>query len=129
MGLDFIREKGKQFTQQRDKSKIEEFDTTDLIAGAKPDQIVPVFRCQLDSLDTPLVPGLGLIGMASAETVITILQRGKRIGHMVPEDAAELTRLMQLNHCHHGVISLTTESEASIDGIFRVKAKKRFKLL
>lgn len=129
MGLDFIREKGKQFTQQRDKSKIEEFDTTDLIAGAKPDQIVPVFRCQLDSLDTQLVLGLGLIGMASSETVIAILQRGKRIGQMVPDDAAELTRLMKLNHCYHGVISLTTESEASIDGIFRVKAKKRFKLL
>ena len=129
MGLDFIRDKGKQFTQQRDKSKLEEFDTADLIAGAKPDEIVPLFRCQLDSLDTPLVVRLGLIGMASSETDIAILQRGKRIGKMLSEDAAELTRLMKLNHSHHGVISLVTESEAGLDGIFQVKAKKRFKLL
>jgi hypothetical protein len=127
MGLDFIREKAKRFTQQRDKSKVEEFDTTDLLSGSKKDKLVPLFRCQLDNLDTAVIAGLGLVGIASSETLVTILQRGKNIGQMLSTDAAELTRLMKLNSCYHGVISLVVVKEASMDGIFVVKAKKAFK--
>jgi hypothetical protein len=128
MGLDFIREKAKRFTQQRDKSKLEEFDTPDLLRHAKEDKLVPLFRCQLDNLDTVVIPGLGLVGIVSSDTAVTILQRGKKIGLMLATDAAELTRLMKLNRCYHGVVSLVVVREASIDGIFVVKAKKGFKI-
>jgi hypothetical protein len=128
MGLDFIREKAKRFTQQRDKSKLEEFDTADLLRHAKEDKLVPLFRSQLDNLDTVLILGLGLVGIVSSDTAVTILQRGKKIGLMLPSDAAELTRLMKLNSCYHGVVSLVVVREASIDGIFVVKAKKGFKI-
>jgi hypothetical protein len=128
MGLDFIREKAKRFTQQRDKSKLEEFDTADLLSGSKKDKLVPLFRCQLDNLDTAVTAGLGLVGRASSDTSVMILQRGKKIGQMLTGDAAELTRLMKLNRSYHGVISLVIVQEAGIDGIFVVKAKKAFKL-
>lgn len=127
MGLDFIRDKAKRFTQQRDKSKLEELDTADLLSATKKDKLVPLFRCQLDDLDTAVIPGLGLVGRVSSETAVAILQRGKIIAQMLPTDAAELTRLMKLNHCYHGVISLVTVQEAGIDGIFVVKAKKALK--
>ena len=127
MGLDFIREKEKSYTQQRDKSKIQEFEVGDLLTRTKPDAFVPLFRCQLTDSNTILVEGLLLVGRASSETEINIWQRGKVIGFMLPEDAAELTRLMKLNHCHHGVISLTTEQTAGFDGVFAVKPKKPFK--
>lgn len=129
MGLDFIREKGKRFEQQRDKSKLQEFDTTDLLAGAKKDTIVPLFRCQLDNLDTVVIPGLIVVGRVASESVITILQRGKKIGRVIPIDAIQLTTLLKLNHGHLGVISLAIVQEAGIDGIFVVKAKKSFKRL
>jgi hypothetical protein len=128
MGLDFIREKAKRFTQQRDRSKLEEFDTADLLHAAKEDKLVPLFRCQLDNLDTAVIAGLGLVGRVSSETSVTILQRGKKIAQMLPNDAAELTRLMKLNRCYHGVVSLVIVSEAGIDGIFVVRAKKGFKM-
>lgn len=129
MGLDFIREKGERFEQQRDKSKVQEFDTTDLLAGAKKDKIVPLFRCQLDNLDTVVIPGLIVVGRVASESVITILQRGKKIGIVIPVDAIQLTTLLKLNHGHLGVISLAVVQEAGIDGIFVVKAKKSFKRL
>jgi hypothetical protein len=128
MGLDFIRAKAKRFEQQRDKSKLEELDTRDLLSGTKADKFVPLFHCQLDSLDTAVVAGLGLIGRASSETSVAILQRGKMVGHMLPSDAAELARLMKLNRCHHGVISLVVVKEAGIDGVFVVKSKKPFRV-
>lgn len=129
MGLDFIREKGKRFEQQRDKSKLEEFDTADLLARSKKDRFVPLFRCQLDSLDTVVIPGLVLLGRALSETSVNILQRGKKVAQMLPDDAANLTRLLKINHGHLGVISLTIVQEAGIDGVFVVKAKKAFKRL
>jgi hypothetical protein len=129
MGLDFIRAKAKRFEQQRDKSKLQEFDTTDLLTGAKTDKFVPLFRCQLDSLDLVVIPGLIVVGRVSSETVVTILQRGKKVGHMIPADAIQLTTLLKLNHGHLGVISLTIVQEAGIDGIFVVRAKKPFKHL
>lgn len=128
MGLDFLREKAKHFTQERDKSKLEEFDTADLLSDAKKDKLVPLFRCQLDNLETAVVVGLGLVGRVSSETSVTILQRGKKIAQMVLTDATELTRLMKLNRCYHGVISLVVVQEAGIDGIFVVKTKKGFKV-
>jgi hypothetical protein len=128
MGLDFIREKAKRFTQQRDKSKLEEFETADLLRHAKEDRLVPLFRCQLDDLDTVVTAGLGLVGRVSTDTEVTISQRGKKIAQMLPTDAAELTRLMKLNHCYHGVITLIVMQEAGIDAIFVVKAKKGFKI-
>ena len=129
MGLDFIRAKAKRFQQQRDKSKLEEFDTTDLLAGSKKDRFVPLFRCQLENLDTIVIPGLVVLGRVFPETVVTILQRGKTVGHMLSEDASNLTRLLKLNRGHLGVISLTIVTEAGIDGVFVVKAKKAFKRL
>ncbi|MGI8962329.1 MAG: hypothetical protein ACR2IV_21740 [Bryobacteraceae bacterium] len=129
MGLDFLRAKAKRFEQQRDKSKLEEFDTSDLLARSKNDRLVPLFRCQLDNLDTVVVLGLVVLGRVLSEKVVTILQRGKKVGCMLPEDAANLTRLLQVNHGHLGVISLTVVQEAGIDGIFVVKAKKAFKQL
>lgn len=129
MGLDFIREKGKRFEQQRDKSKLEEFDTADLLARSKKDRFVPLFRCQLDNLDTAVTPGLVLLGRVLSETSVTILQRGKKVAQMLADDAANLTRLLKLNHGHLGVISLTIVQEAGIDGVFVVKAKKAFKRL
>lgn len=127
MGLDFIRAKAKRYEQQRDKSKIEELDTANLLTDAKKDAVVRLFLCQLDDLDTVIVPGLVLVGRVESETLVNILQRGRRIGKMLPDDAAELTRLMKLNRAHLGVISLTTQTEASMDGIFAVKPKKRFR--
>jgi len=127
MGLDFIRAKAKRYEQQRDKSKLEEFDTANLLTDAKKDALIRLFRCQLDDLDTVITPGLVLVGRVQSEAVVHILQRGRRIGRMLPEDAMELTRLMKLNRSDFGVISLTTQTEASMDGIFAVKAKKRFK--
>lgn len=127
MGLDFIREKAKRFEQQRDKSKLQEFDVADLLSRGKNDRFVPLFRCRLDTLDTALVVGLALVGRAYSDASVAILQRGKTIAQMLPEDAAELTRLMKANHCHHGVITLIVVREAGIDGIFVVKAKKSFK--
>lgn len=127
MGLDFIRDKAKRFEQQRDKSKLQEFDV-DLLTKAKGDTFVPFFRCHLDNLDTVLIVGLALVGRAYAETSVKILQRGKVIGQMLPDDASDLTRLMKLNHCHHGVITLIVTQEAGMDGVFVVKAKKPFKL-
>ncbi|MEY2536994.1 MAG: hypothetical protein QOG67_734 [Verrucomicrobiota bacterium] len=129
MGLDFIRAKAKRFEQQRDKSKLEEFDTSDLLARSKKDRFIPLFRCQLDNLDTVVIPGLVVLGRVMSETVVTILQRGKIIGHMLAEDATNLARLLKLNHGHLGVISLTIVQEAGIDGVFVVKAKKAFKRL
>ncbi len=114
MGLDFIRAKAKRFEQQRDKSKSQEFDVADLLSRAKNDRFVPFFRCQLDNLDTALVVGLGLVGRAYSEISMAILQRGKTIAQMLPEDA--------------GVITLIVVQEAGIDGVFVVKAKKSFKL-
>ncbi len=127
MGLDFIRAKGKQFEQQRDKSKLEELDTADLLSSTKADSFVPLFRCQLESLDTIIIAGLVLLGRVFAESVVVILQRGKKVAQMLPLDAIELTRLMKLNRGHHGVISLVIVQEAGIDGVFVVKAKKAFK--
>ncbi|MEN3368896.1 MAG: hypothetical protein V7609_1039 [Verrucomicrobiota bacterium] len=127
MGLDFIRAKAKRYEQQRDKSKIEELDTANLLTDAKKDAVIRLFLCQLDDLDTVIVPGLVLIGRVESETLVNILQRGRRIGKMLPDDAVELTRLMKLNRAHLGVISLTTQTEASMDGIFAVKPKKRFR--
>jgi hypothetical protein len=127
MGLDFIRAKAKQFEQQRDKSKLQEFDTTDLLANAKKDKFVPLFRCQLDDLDTIVIPGLVVVGRVSSEVIVTILQRGKKVGHMIPVDAENLTRLLKLNRDHLGVVSFTIVQEAGIDGIFVVKTKKPFK--
>lgn len=128
MGLDFIRAKAKRFEQQRDKSKLQELDIADLLSSAKPDKFVPLFRCQLDSLDTILVAGLILLGRAFGESSVVILQRGKKVAQMLALDAGELTRLMKLNRCHHGVISLVIVQEAGLDGVFVVKAKKPFKL-
>jgi hypothetical protein len=127
MGLDFIREKKKRFEQQRDKSKLEEIDTADLLAGSKKDRFVPLFRCQLDNLDTVVILGLVVLGRVLSETSVTILQRGKKVGQMLADDAANLTRLLKLNHGHLGVISLVIVQEAGIDGVFVVKAKKAFK--
>lgn len=127
MGLDFIRAKAKRYEQQRDKSKLEELDTANLLTDAKKDSVVRLFLCQLNDLDTVIVPGLVLIGRVESETEVNILQRGRTIGKMLPDDAMELTRLMKLNRAHLGVISLTTQTEASMDGIFAVKPKKRFK--
>jgi hypothetical protein len=127
MGLDFIRAKAKRYEQQRDKSKIEELDTANLLTDAKKDAVIRLFLCQLDDLDTVIVPGLVLVGRVESETLVNILQRGRRIGKMLPDDAVELTRLMKLNRAHLGVISLTTQTEASMDGIFAVKPKKRFR--
>jgi len=72
MGLDFIRAKDKNFTQQRDKSKIQEFEVGDLLTKTKPDAFVPLFRCQLTVADTILVPGLNLIGRATSETQVVV---------------------------------------------------------
>jgi hypothetical protein len=127
MGLDFIRAKAKRYEQQRDKSKIEELDTANLLTDAKKDAVTRFFLCQLDDLDTVIVPGLILVGRVESETLINILQRGRRIGKMLPDDAMELTRLMKLNRSHLGVISLTAQTEAGMDGIFAVKPKKRFR--
>lgn len=127
MGLDFIRAKAKRFEQQRDKSKLQELDTADLLSGAKKDRFIRLLRCQLDNLDTIVIPGLILVGHVLSETVVNILQRGKKIAQMLPDDAIELSRLMKLNRSHFGVISLTVLQEAGIDGIFLVKAKKPFK--
>ncbi len=129
MGLDFIREKGKRFEQQRDKSKLKELDTADLLAGSKKDRLVPLFRCQLDSMDTVVIPGLIVVGRVASDSLVTVLQRGKKIGHIIPVDAIQLTTLLKLNHGHLGVISLVVVQEAGIDGIFVVKAKKSFKRL
>jgi hypothetical protein len=129
MGLDFIRAKAKRFEQQRDKSKLEEFDTSDLLARSKKDRFIPLFRCQLANLDTVVIPGLVVLGRVVSESVVSILQRGKKIGHMLADDAANLTRLLKLNHGHLGVISLTIVQEAGIDGVFVVRAKKAFKRL
>jgi len=127
MGLDFIRDTKKPFEQKRDKSKIQELDVADLLSYGKPDEFIPLFRCQLTDLDSALVVGLFLVGRAFSETEVVIMQRGRIIGHMLSEDAAELTRLMKINHRYLGIITFVTEQEAGLDGVFVVKSKQRFK--
>src|SRR6266436_4907267 len=120
MGLDFIRDTKKPFEQKRDKSKIQELDVADLLSYGKPDEFIPLFRCQLTDLDSALVVGLFLVGRAFSETEVVIMQRGRIIGHMLSEDAAELTRLMKINHRYLGIITFVTEQEAGLDGVFVV---------
>jgi hypothetical protein len=127
MGLDFLRAKEQSFTQKRDKSRIQQSAEEDMLALSKSDVFVPQFRCVLTDEGAFLDEGLGLIGRAFSETDVKISQRGKVIGFMLPEDAAELTRLMKVNHRHLGIISLTLEQAPAIDAIFIVKAKRPFK--
>lgn len=127
MGLDFIRDKGESYVQKRDKSKTA-LESADLFSGAKPDVIVPVFSCLLTDLEATLEPGLLLVAKvpAKGESDILVLKSGKPIGTVLPSDAAELLRLIRLNH-QSSVISLVIESEPAWDGVFSVKAKKPFK--
>lgn len=126
MGLDFLRAKEEQFVQQRDKSKLEELDTAELHSRATPDVSIQQFRCILAE-NAILKPGLELIGRATSESEIRILQRGKDIGYMHPDDAIELNGHMKRNRRYLGVISLIITEAPNIDGEFLVIPKKPFK--
>ena len=126
MGLNFIRAKAEQFLQKTDAACEAELSTPDLLTRVKGDCVTHYFNCQLTENDADLRKGVPLVARAFSDSDVRLMQRGKFIAHVLPEDAELLTTLMRKNH-HHGVISVVIESEASFDGVFRVKSKRPFK--
>lgn len=127
MGLEFLRAKAQRFTQQRDRSKIRELDTEDLITRGKPGIVVRHFRCVLTDMTAEVHAGLGLILFVDSETHVRVLQHGRHIGHVVAEDVQELIVSMKRNDHVGGLLSVTIVEEPAMDGVFTVKPKVRFK--
>ena len=127
MGLDFLRDKAAAFTQRRDQSKLQELDTEDLLSRAKPDAVVRVYAFLRTDPNIEVVPGLGLIARVISETEVIILKHGRTIGHVLPEEVADLTSGMRKNYHLGGFLSLTVVDEPGCDGVFTVKPKKAFK--
>ena len=126
MGLAFLRAKAEQFQQKSDVACDAELSTPDLLTRVKEDCVTHCFNCQLIEEDADLRCGVPLVARAYSDSDVRLMQRGKYIAHVLPGDAELLTTLMRKNH-HHGVISMVIESEASFDGVFRVKSKRPFK--
>ena len=127
MGLDFIRAKGVQFEQKRDKSKILETDVHELLSRGKPDEVVALFQCQLSDLSTQIIPGLPIIARAYSEADVRLILNSKEIGVMLPEDAQNFVDLMRKNRRMAGLLSVIPQEEPSFDGVFAVKPKTPFK--
>jgi hypothetical protein len=128
MGLDFLREKAKSFTQQRDSSKLRELDVEDLLSRGKPDIVVRVFRCLITDLSVPLEGGSALILKVDSETHVSVLQHARAIGHVLPEEVAELTLGMKQNNHVGGMLSVSVEETPALDGVFTVRPKVAFKM-
>jgi hypothetical protein len=127
MGLDFLREKAKSFTQQRDSSKLRELDVEDLLSRGKPDIVVRVFRCLVTDLSVPLEGGSALILKVDSETHVSVLRHARAIGHVLPEEVAELTLGMKESNYVGGILSVSVEEPPSLDGVFTVRPKVAFK--
>ena len=127
MGLEFIRAKGEKFTQHRDRSKIQELDTADLISSSKPDHVIRHYQCILTDFSAQVIAGLGLTLMVMSDTEVTVLQSGRNIGYVSSEDVVELIPAMKHNDRVGGLLSVMVVQEPAIDGVFTVKPKTRFK--
>lgn len=127
MGLDFLREKAKSFTQQRDASKIKELDIDDLISRGREDIIIRVFQCVLTDLSAKLEIGTALILKVESEDQISVLQSGRKIGHVLSEEIAELIHAMKQNNHLGGLLSVFAQSKPALDGVFTVRPKTAFK--
>lgn len=128
MGLDFIRAKGVQFEQKRDKSKILEIDVHELLSRGKPDELLALFQCQLTDDSAQITPGLPLIARAYAEGDVRIIQSSKVIGVMLPGNALNFTDLMRKNHRLAGLLSVVPVDDPAFDGVFSIKPKTPFKM-
>jgi hypothetical protein len=127
MGLDFLRDKAKRFTQQRDGSKLKELDIQDLLSRGKPDIIVRVFRCLLSDLSVRIDGGSALILKVESETHITVVQHARTIGHVLPQEVAELALAMKQNNHLGGLLSVSVQETPALDGVFTVRPKVAFK--
>lgn len=125
MGLNFIRDQAEKFRQQRDAAHEAELSTPDLLTRLRSNVFIPHFNCKLTDNATEVKPGLILVGRAFSESDVRLMQRGKYIGGLLPDDAERLSNLMRKNALA-GFISLRIESSPGIDGIFRVAPKKPF---
>jgi hypothetical protein len=126
MGLEFIRAKAKKFVQHRDKSKLRELDTVDLVTSTKPDRVTRLYRCILVDRGATIVAGLGLNLKVQSETEVLVLQHGTNIGYISPDDVVELIPAMKRNNHVGGILPVIIVDEPAIDGEFTVKPKTRF---
>lgn len=127
MGLDFLRDKAKRFTQQRDESKQKELDVAELLGRGKSDVVVHVFHCLLTDESTRLESGSALVLKVDSDCHVSLLQHARKIGEVVPEEIADLLRSMKANHHLGGVLSVTVAERPAIDGVFTVRPKTPFK--
>src|SRR5271166_3185783 len=74
-GLEFLSDKAKSFSQQRDSSKLKELDVEDLLTRGKPDIVVQVFRCLLPDASVNLEVGSALILKVDSEVHVSVLGR------------------------------------------------------
>jgi hypothetical protein len=126
MGLDFLRDKARSFTQQRDSSKLKELDVEDLLSRGKPDIVVRVFRCLLTDASVNLDVGSALILKVDSEVYISVLQHARTIGHVLAEDVTELIIAMKQNNHVGGILSVSVQEKAALDGVFTVRPKVAF---
>ena len=129
MGLDFLRAKGERIEAKCDLSKGRELNTEDLLAEAKEDLIVRCYRCLRTESLAEITSGLALIAQAKSDIEVAILQHGRVIGNMLPEDAVDFTASMKKEHrdTAGGLISLSIIDPPDIGNVFTVKPKRRFR--
>jgi hypothetical protein len=127
MGLDFLRDKAKSFSQQRDSSKLKELDVEDLLGRGKPDIVVQVFRCLFTDPSVNLEVGSALILKVDSEVHVSVLQHARTIGYVLAEDVTELIIAMKQNHHVGGILSVSVQENAALDGVFTVRPKVAFK--
>jgi hypothetical protein len=127
MGLDFLRDKAKSFSQQRDSSKLKELDVEDLLTRGKPDIVVQVFQCLLTDASVNFEVGSALILKVDSEVHVSVLQHARAIGHVLAEDVTELIIAMKQNNHVGGILSVSVQEKAALDGVFTVRPKVAFK--
>ena len=118
MGLDFLRDQKEQFVQKRDKSKLAELSTGDLLTRGTPQEVQFVFNCQLTDPTAQIVVPLPLLGkvLLTPSPMVEVSQSGRVIGHLLEADAIKLVDLMKRNH-RHSVITFYSHSYVLSHGL------------
>jgi len=127
MGLDFIRAKGERFVQKRDKARYKELDLHDLRTRLGVDEITARYRCQLDDRSFALEISKPLILRHIQGNVMHVLSVNRKIGHVLPEEVADLLAAMRKNQHKGEFLTVVVVSLPEFDGTFTVKPKTAFK--
>jgi hypothetical protein len=120
MGLEFIRKVTANYVQKRDSSRALK-DPHSLWEHKNPDSVVELFSGQLHDPLTGLEPGYRLLLKFDSEAEAAILQNGREIGKLDPNEAKEIARRMKESGKTSGMLDVLIHEAQDFSGTFKIK--------